>query len=97
MKRTATILGVAAALAVPSVASAASKPHEAVMAKPQVAKVMVAKVAVAKVAVAGVQVSRVHVARAHVARTHVARAQVVRPLGTKIVLSRTKIAVLRIR
>lgn len=96
MKRTATILGVAAALAVPSVASAASKPHEAVLAKPQVAKVMVAKVKVAKVAVAGVQVSRVHVARAHVARAHVVRAQV-RPLGTKIVPLRAKIALLGIR
>lgn len=85
MKRTAIVLGVAAALAVPSVAPAASKPSDVVMVKPQVAKVMVAKPQIAKVMVAKRQVAKVQVATRH----NVSAARV-RALGTKIVLTRLR-------
>jgi hypothetical protein len=81
MKRTATILGVAAALAVPSVGSAASKPQDVVLVKPQVATTQVAKVKVATVQVARTQ-------RARVARVRAQGTRIV-PLGTRIALYRT--------
>jgi hypothetical protein len=67
MKRTALILGIAAALAVPATASAGSKPeNKAEVAKPEISKVQVAQVYRHKAQVA--QIHRVKVALVSVER-----------------------------
>jgi hypothetical protein len=67
MKRAATILGIAAVLAVPATAAAGNSIQDKPQLKPQISKVMVAKPARATTA-------RATTARATVARVTVARA-----------------------
>jgi hypothetical protein len=83
MKRTAAIVGVIAALAVPSVASAGNMPAQAkLQVKPQVSKALVARAQIAHV-----QVSRVQVAKLQ--RVVAARVTVSRATAYRISLLRT--------
>jgi hypothetical protein len=97
MKRTAIVLGVAAALAVPSVASAGSNSQVVAQVKPQlksqvVAQVVTAQVAKTHVAQAQVRAQRVVAARV---RAQVATAHRRSALGTKIVPLGTRTVLLR--
>ena len=87
MKRTAALVGVVAALAAPSVASAASSPQVVAQVKPQLKTQVVAQVVTAKVAQTQVRAQRVDAVRvrAQVATSHRRVA-----LGTKIVLTRIR-------
>ena len=85
MKRTAIIVGVLAALAVPSVASAGNVTAQA---KLQV-RAQVVQTQIARTQVSSMQVVRARVVRAQVAKLHFASRHSVRPLGTKIVPLRT--------
>jgi pyrroline-5-carboxylate reductase len=82
MKRTAIVLGVAAALTVPSVAPAASKPQAVVQVKPQ----LTAQVISSQVATA--HMSRAQVARVAAVKRQIAKTYRVSALGTKVVLTR---------
>jgi hypothetical protein len=89
MKRTATILGVLAALAVPSVASAGNVTAQArLQVSAHGSQMQVLKTEIVRAQIARTQVSAAKVSRARVVRGQVAKLQVVRPLGTKIVLHR---------
>jgi hypothetical protein len=87
VKRTAAILGVATALAAPSVASAASSPQVVAQVKPQLNAQVVAQVR----AQVRAQVVTARVANMQIARTHRHST-----LGTRIVPLGTRIALLRI-
>ena len=91
MKRTAIILGVLAALAVPSVASAGNVTAQArLQVSAPVAKMQATKTQIVRAQIVRAQIVRTtQISRARVVRGQVTRLQIVRPMGTKIVLHRT--------